>query len=373
MNARKRIRWGTALAVAALFLGACGILPQGPGPGAAGTAAAQTVVAQMTAIAGRATPTPSVPPASPTVVVTETPTEPPAPTPTATPTAAPLPCNWAAFVTDVTVPDGTELEPGEAFTKTWRLRNAGRCTWTSGYDLVFVEGKSMGGPAAIALPEPVSPGERVDVSVALTAPTAEGSYRGEWALRDSAGVLFGLGSDRRAPFWVEIEVVDRERVAYDFVEAYCEADWHGSFGALPCPGSPGARVGSVVEVGEPALEYTVENEAGLSVHPAWVEDGVIAGTYPAVRIEEGDRFEAVTACMAEGEGCEVWFQLNYRIGDGSLKNLHAWVEGHDGRPTHVSVDLSALEGEDVRFVLMVSAMGEARADRAFWLAPRIVR
>jgi len=32
-------------------------------------------------------------------------------------------CNWAQFVTDVTVPDGTYLAPGTTFTKTWRLKN----------------------------------------------------------------------------------------------------------------------------------------------------------------------------------------------------------------------------------------------------------
>ena len=39
----------------------------------------------------------------------------------------------AQFVADVTVPDGTRYDPGATFTKTWRLRNIGTCTWTTSW------------------------------------------------------------------------------------------------------------------------------------------------------------------------------------------------------------------------------------------------
>ncbi|HHS97476.1 MAG TPA: hypothetical protein ENK08_06195, partial [Chloroflexi bacterium] len=55
----------------------------------------------------------------------------------------------AAFVADVTVPDNTEFPSGTAFTKTWRLRNTGTCTWEAGTLLVFVSGDAMGGPASV--------------------------------------------------------------------------------------------------------------------------------------------------------------------------------------------------------------------------------
>ena len=35
----------------------------------------------------------------------------------------------ATFVSDVTVPDGTSFNPGDTFTKTWRLSNSGSTTW----------------------------------------------------------------------------------------------------------------------------------------------------------------------------------------------------------------------------------------------------
>ena len=40
-------------------------------------------------------------------------------------------CDWMAFVTDVTIPDGTVLQPNETFVKTWRIKNIGTCAWNT--------------------------------------------------------------------------------------------------------------------------------------------------------------------------------------------------------------------------------------------------
>lgn len=118
--------------------------------------------------------------------------------------------NRAEFVADVTVPDGSDFTPGQAFVKTWRLRNGGSCTWTSSYKLVFDHGDAMSGPASLALPGLVHPGQMVDLSVNLTAPGAVGGYTGYWMLRTHEGALFGIGADANIAFWVEIEVLEEE-------------------------------------------------------------------------------------------------------------------------------------------------------------------
>jgi hypothetical protein len=129
------------------------------------------------------------------------------PTPPATDTPPPPACiDRAAFVSDVTIPDQTHLAPGAAFIKTWRLRNAGTCTWDTTYALVFARGDSLGGPSAAALPGPIPLGSTVDVSVGLSAPAATGIYRGFWQLRNGAGQMFGIGNDGQQPFWVHIVV-----------------------------------------------------------------------------------------------------------------------------------------------------------------------
>lgn len=96
----------------------------------------------------------------------------------------------ARYVADVTVPDDTQLAPGEAFTKVWRVRNSGTCTWEAGTQLIFVSGEQMGGPATVDVPS-VAPGSDTDVSVDLVAPTEPGAYRGNWQLQTQDGTRFG--------------------------------------------------------------------------------------------------------------------------------------------------------------------------------------
>ena len=152
----------------------------------------QTVAAAPTSIPATATPIP----------VTSTPIR---PTNTAAPTAIAY-CDWVAFVKDVTIPDGTQLSAGEAFTKTWRLQNRGTCTWTSDYMLVYTSGDQMGSTTAVRLPGNVPPGGTVDVSVTLTAPAVNGYQRSYWMLRNPSGALFGSGSKANEAFYVEIKV-----------------------------------------------------------------------------------------------------------------------------------------------------------------------
>jgi len=144
-------------------------------------------------------PQPEPVPPEPTLVPPEPTQVPPKPT-SATCT------DRMSLVRDVTIPDNTVLPPGQTFVKTWRLRNDGTCTWTTGYALVFVGGDSLSGPAAVPLPAPVAPGNTVDLSVTLTAPAANGTYEGRWRLRNASGGLFGPGSKAAGTFWVRIVV-----------------------------------------------------------------------------------------------------------------------------------------------------------------------
>jgi len=137
------------------------------------------------------------------------PTNTPVPTNTALPTATAVSyCDWATFVKDVTVPDGTWFAARETFTKIWRLKNRGTCTWTADYMLVFVSGDPMGGTTAVRLPGNVSPGQTVDVSVTLMVPAKRGHFVGYWMLRNSSGVLFGYGENANRSFYVDINADD---------------------------------------------------------------------------------------------------------------------------------------------------------------------
>ena len=111
----------------------------------------------------------------------------------------------AGFVNE-TIPDGTRVEPGTAFTKTWTIQNTGTCTWTTGYALVFKSGEQMGGNGVNYLPVDVAPGQSIGISLNLVAPNTAGTYRGDWIMRNASGVLFGHGDQANQPFWVQISV-----------------------------------------------------------------------------------------------------------------------------------------------------------------------
>jgi len=362
-----------ALVFLALLLAGCNY-PGTATPDLFPTYAAQTVEARLTQGAG----VPSAPPPATETQAPPPPTEVQAtPTNTSTPipTQTETPCNRAAFVSDVTVPDGTSFSPNASFTKTWRLKNAGTCTWNSSYSLVFDTGDAMNGPASKALTGTVAPGQTIDISVDLKAPGSAGSYRGYWKLRSDAGVLFGVGSSGDVAFWVDIQVGSGgDTVVYNFVSHYCDATWVSGAGTLPCPGSTGDAEGFVVKVNDPKLETgAVENEPALETHPEWVNNGVITGRFPAFDVESGDHFKTVIGCLYNGNACSVRFQLNYRADGGSLQNLGQWDESYDGSIRKLDVDLSSLAGKSVEFVLAVQANGASNQDWAFWLLPRIVR
>ena len=94
-------------------------------------------------------------------------------------TSTPIPTgpsgDRAIFVKDVTIPDGTVLAPGAAFTKIWKLQNAGTSTWASSFSLAWVSGEQMGGTTPVSLGQSVAPGQQIDVSVNLVAPVNPGT------------------------------------------------------------------------------------------------------------------------------------------------------------------------------------------------------
>jgi uncharacterized protein YkwD len=106
-------------------------------------------------------------------------------------------------VADLTFADGTRLEAGQPFTKTWQLRNTGTCTWNAGYALVFSSGDRMNAPASLALSE-TPPGGILDISVDLTAPSADGLYAGLYEIHNPAGEAIPIGL--ATTVWVRIAV-----------------------------------------------------------------------------------------------------------------------------------------------------------------------
>lgn len=299
-------------------------------------------------------------------------------TPTMINTLAPnTGCDRAAFVSDVTVPDGTIFAPGQAFTKTWKLRNNGRCTWTTDYTLVFYTGDQLGGASPVNLPSSVGPSQTIDLSVNLTAPNIAGNYRGYWILKNAKGGVFGIGPLANKPFWFAINVpgapTPSVQNGYDFVSHFCEAQWSSSAGTLPCP-STGATAGIVSVVENPVLENnTVYSGRALLTIPENIFNGYIQGIFPAFAVQNGDHFKSIINCEYRQRSCYVVFRLDYQIDNGPIQNLWAFGERFEGLYYQADIDLSALAGQNVKFILRANANGSPTGDHALWVAPAIVR
>lgn len=368
------------LVILSLVMSACNLPRATPtadttGPNLINTYAAQTVEALGTQLANvpptNPAETASVPTNTPQQVVSATLEPTTAVQPTATtlpPSATPQPCDRVRFVKDVTIPDGTSFAPGAAFTKTWELENAGSCTWNSSYALVFAnEGNAMGGPASKQLTTgSVAPGQKVQVSVDLKAPATSGSFRGFWALRNSAGVVFGIGADNKS-FYVDIKV---SGVSYNFLDNYCKAEWRSGAGVLSCPGSTSDANGFVVKVDNSQFGSRGEDEPSLWLNPQAVDNGEIRGTFPALAVNQGSHFKGFLGCQKNANNCDIKFQLNYKADGGAEQTFKEWSANYNSF-VNLDTDLSSLAGKSVVFILIVKANGPMNQDQALVLLPRL--
>lgn len=135
-------------------------------------------------------------------------------TPTLNPTQQALaqsPCLALRFITDVTIPDGTPLQPGSTFFKSWYVQNVGSCRWERDFRLVFQSGAALGARDSYDLGTTVNPGQFVTLTAQMSAPTTSGYHTSFWGLMDENGTFFGWSGDNNQtftqPFYVTIFVL----------------------------------------------------------------------------------------------------------------------------------------------------------------------
>jgi uncharacterized repeat protein (TIGR01451 family) len=281
-------------------------------------------------------------------------------------------CDAAAFVADVTVPDGTDFAPNTSFTKTWRLKNVGTCTWTTSYSLTWVSGDPMSAVYPVPLTTSVPPGATVDVSANMVSQASFGSYQGNWGLKNASGVFFGIGVYANATFWVRIDVATAPVVGLNFVSSMCSAAWSSGAGSLGCPGTDGSASGFELQVTNPQLENgTTDSAPGLLTNPQAVSNGYIMGVYPDYLVKSGDRFQSIVNCQYGATACNVYFQLQYQVGSGPIVTYWQFHEKYEGLYYRTNLDLSPLAGQTVKFILRVQAYGGSTNNRALWGSPQI--
>lgn len=344
--------------------------------------AGQTAVALLTEMAQppAATPTPLFPTPeiatftplpSPTPIPQIVTTSPPPPPPTSAPPSAP--CDLAQFVGDITVADGTILPTESTFTKIWRVKNIGTCTWTKNYSLRFVDGTDLGVRKIYPFDGRVSPGEVVDIAVELTAPAKAGNYQSYYMLANEDEKLFGVGTGGKAALSVKITTIKPiADYRYDLASAFCLASWKSNAGNLPCPGNSKSANGFVLFLDKPRLEGNrLENEPTLWTRPPKGKGSWIQGVYPTFKVKNGDHFIAEIGCLDQSSGCKVTFTLQYQIPGNKVQTLGEWNEIFDGKTTIVDADLSFLADKQIKLILTVTNNAKEGNPNAFWFVPSV--
>ncbi len=132
----------------------------------------------------------AVPIASPTPTVKSTSTPPQITVTLETPPTANT-CYNLLYIEDVTIPDNTQMKPGEVFTKTWLVQNIGGCAWRPGFTFQHVGGDLMRGNT-VTLTEAIQTGSKREISVQLVVPSGQnGLIQSAWRMADENGIFFG--------------------------------------------------------------------------------------------------------------------------------------------------------------------------------------
>lgn len=98
--------------------------------------------------------------------------------------------NDAAFLADLSLPDGIVVAPGQLLEKRWSVQNSGTCDWGPGYMLAPMWDNPFPDAGVQAL-YPSRAGAAGVWSVEVVAPQEQGTTFARWQALDPAGEPFG--------------------------------------------------------------------------------------------------------------------------------------------------------------------------------------
>jgi hypothetical protein len=265
------------------------------------------------------------------------------------------------------------MQPGQQFTKTWRMQNIGSCAWDQNYSIVFAGGENLGAPAQQSIGATVPPGQTADISLNLVAPERSGSYTSYYKLRSGDGIIFGIGANANNPFWVSILVNQEATTEISAVDRMCDFAWVSGAGNMTCPQDSSTN-GSVMRQDSPIVEInTTENEPAIVVLPNDGAGGYVTGTTNFFTVQSGDRVRTVVGCLANQVNCNLNFEIGYKTQGGAYGTLGVWGQAYDGSLDKIDLDLTGLAGQSVQLVFTVrSNTGTSFENYGFWLNPRLI-
>ena len=227
--------------------------------------------------------------------VTETSATPTLGTPA--PTNPPDCTNSASFVADITIPDDTNIAGGTLFTKTWRIANNGTCVWGPDYKLTHYSEERMGAPDSVSLGI-TYPGQNLDISVNLTAPTGTGRHQANFVIKNPAGLIIKIGDDSR--LWVVINVTAGGGAATSTTAATATSAPAATIGAATAARATPAATTSGSDSGTPLCLYTIDRtilmEIINAVNAHRAEKGLPAYTVNSRLAQAAQKYAGDMAC-----------------------------------------------------------------------------
>ena len=163
------------------------------------------IVPNLVACTDQATPTVYLPATPASTPISATPTPPTSEIDTGVGSSSPQPSpspdcqSNLLYLEDITIPDGTEVNPQEILDKRWLVQNNGTCNWDLRFSIRLIAGPDMGAKSEMAL-FPARSGNQAEIHIQFTAPQQPGVHRSAWQVADPQGNLFG------DPIFIEISV-----------------------------------------------------------------------------------------------------------------------------------------------------------------------
>jgi hypothetical protein len=283
-------------------------------------------------------------------------------------------CDYAAFVGDITIPDGTMIPPNSPFTKTWAIKNTGSCTWTPEYTLVFSGGEPMGSPLSVPLTNTnIAPGQTAHISIKFTAPPDDKLHDSFWKFRNPKGGVFGVidATNKETPIWAQI----RSGNTYSYIDNMCMASWKTGGGRnLPCPGNPSDTDGTVYRMSNSQWDNgDVENDPVLVMVPPAGQNTTIIGQFPPVVVPPNSNLTTRIGCLKESTNCNFHLKITYSVDGGPELPLyeidHAY--GYDPDKVNINENKFQLANQSASFIFYVTAVGDGADNKVFLFVPKL--
>jgi hypothetical protein len=162
-------------------------------------------------------------------------------------------------------------------------------------------------------------------------------------------------------------------IALDFIALLCNADWmNGIQHITACPDPTADQSGGYATTFNALSEELPVNTPILLMVP---NANALFLRYPSFKVGATDRFRTTLRCVMSAP-CDVQFALEYYDTNGQYRGFMEWDYKTGDLPIDVDVDLSALAGQSVDFVLtlrLFHMIESPKHDNGLWIAPHIYR